>query len=1487
MQYLVPHFVLEKFTYGETNGYFQAVSLFVDVSGFSAVTTQLAQHGNEAAEVMGEIMHRIFEPLVNAIYEHGGFITTFAGDAFTALFPLEDATPHEEVYGRALAAALSIQAVMRDTPTQTTPYGSFPFAVKLGIGTGGVEWGILEPSAEAYEVGVKAAWYFNGPAIDSASSAEHFAQSGNIILTPQVYQYLAAQVQTLPAGKEGHMRLLAVEMPLPTPQPAPDPPDLSQTAFIPDVVFTNYLPIGAFRQVITVFVNLMGIDSTQQLTNFMTSVFSLQTQYGGLLARVDFGDKGANLLLFWGIPLAYENDMQRALSFLLALPTITDGSFKAGVTYQTLYVGVAGAQRRAEFTAYGTGINLAARLMIKAPWGEIWLDEPTARRARRHFVVETVGAYEFKGFNDPLAVFSLRSALQQAAPQFYTGEMIGRQAEVDQLRRFVQPILHPDHAQCAGICLIEGETGTGKSRLLYEFERQMQAEFSQNGQTVFWVHTYCDAIRREPLHPFRNALRAYFGLSPAQSDDVNKRAFSRKLDELLNETPDKTIASELNRLRSFLGALLGLYWENSLYTEVDPETRWEFSKTALKLYMQAQCTRHPVIVLAEDVHWTDPESRDFMQRWLTNFHHYPLAIIATTRPTPNFEQEVGLMSLLGQINLEKIDLGPLSSPQLAHLAEDVLGDVVRPEVVDVLVKHAEGNPFFAEQILLYMREQKTLRWFDGVWHLAQDAAEMPLPVDLRALFVARLDQLATEIREIVETAAVLGREFDTAVLNEMFTNDPELLTKLSAAEAESIWSAINQARYIFKNALLRDAAYTTQLRARRRDLHVLAAQALEYLYSENLDMSLEQLAWHYETACLLGLTEYQGQAVHYLQLAAEHARRNYHNQSALALYSRALTLVPTDQPETTQTRYTLLVARAEVLRLLFRYEEEATDLADLTQLAEQSQLPAQQAEVQLLLTTHLLATQAYENALRHAEHAVTLAQSAQHIALEAEAWACIAEICGHLGDFATRRQATDHGLQLARVAGRRDIEAKVLQILAEQVMHESMDEAQSLALNQEALAIYRQLGDRRREGRLLIKIGQQTRNPALEVEAMTIFREVGDRQSEAAQLLRLGQQALYGLDYDAIWRNFEAAHLVYKEIGDWEGIITAKYMLAEACADFGLFEPTLQYLIQVLEQYQFMGLKYYQVSVLESLTRLYMAWGKPAMAAQYSSQAVRLAREQHSILSQYLMLHLHMWVCLGLHDLTQATQYYEMAQALEAQLDLSDGPASERVVFMSSIWQAAWHLAQDNPQQALRAIERANPNLNIQPAFRMDREAWHIIDQVLALNHDKRRGVLLAQYYAALHEAASYIPDESVQKAFLYRRPANRDLLTAYEKAHNLPLTVPPLEEFVPFIESLPDKAEEGFAPSPADSSSTEATSGQALALTTSAETGPVTIQIQADHPFAVQGQNAPTAPNQAHITVQGAGEQPAIVYITINNYGTIHNVSVYGAETKPPPQNA
>ena len=207
---------------------------------------------------------------------------------------------------------------------------------------------------------------------------------------------------------EGYVRLTACSLPPRSPRPADPTPTRAELApFVPAAVLDLTVP-AEFREICVVFVIFQEPPTVAALHAFVATVQDKALAYGGLLNQMEFGDKGSLLLLLFGAPVTYENIVERTAQFLLALRHEETGVvWRAGVTYGTVWAGFRGGAERWEYGAVGDVMNLAARLAVKAPWGEIWTSAALHGPLHHHYRMDTVGAIQFKGKQAPTQVYRL------------------------------------------------------------------------------------------------------------------------------------------------------------------------------------------------------------------------------------------------------------------------------------------------------------------------------------------------------------------------------------------------------------------------------------------------------------------------------------------------------------------------------------------------------------------------------------------------------------------------------------------------------------------------------------------------------------------------------------------------------------------------------------------------------------------------------------------------------------------------------------------------------------------------------------------------------------------------------------------------------------------------------------------------------------------------------------------------------------------------
>ena len=1141
MHRVVPELIIENYRKGCYSGEFQAVSLFLDLSGFSTMTDALMQHGQHGAEVLAGLMHGLFDPLVESIFSHGGKIVGFAGDGIMALYPIEEDARSTAL--RALASAFFIQNRFQESPSRQTAYGDFSIFAKIGLGYGSVSWGILRSSRSD-----QATYYFRGSAVDEAAEAEHHAQAGEILLTPNIHELLREDIQSTEHASFQRFARFVVEIPPPSQVNFPAVDLNIARHFMPEDVIANDVR-GEFRQVVNLFVRFPELSS-EALQTMMSTVFELRNRYGGLVSRLDFGDKGSNMLMLWGAPMAYENDIGRALNFLLDLKLAVDFPITAGVTYYISHAGYLGSSLYEDYTCYGWGVNLASRFMMAAQMGEIWVDERIARRVASRFELDFIGSQSFKGFASEQKVYLLRGYSQTLEP-IYQGELVGREEELAQLASFTDPLWQ---GRFAGLLLLAGEAGIGKGRLVHEFWSSTR----QKGKKALWAVCQANQIFRQSWNPLRGWLFRYFGISRHQPVEEQKHAFETKLNELIESLPEGELVQELRRTRSILGALLNLHWEDSLYEQLDAEGRYNNTFLALIALLKAESMRQPVILVLEDFQFMDKDSRGFLPRLkraiLAARESYPIAILVTTRPPGH-----GLAKDLIDAHIE---LGAISSTAIAHLIEIQLGGAPALDLVNLLVERSEGNPYFAEQILRYLQEENLIETSQAGWRLVRKIEESFLPGDIRSVLVSRLDQLGRGVKESVQTASILGREFEIPLLTHMWRQDDLLEQHMAQAEQAAVWSPLDDLHYIFSHGLLRDAAYEMQMQARRRELHTLAVEALEHLYGE-VHTRYAELAYHAKYAGLAA------KAQKYYLLAGKTAAESYQNHQGIEYYKRALAFTP---PTDLKTQFDILMERVELFNRTGNRSAQMKDLETLHGLATQLVDEPSMARVLMLYASYYIATGDNLNAIDYAQQAESYSAGLENtnLALYTQVVWCTALLrLGRLDEAMQRAQTT---LDRDRAAGNRREEGRVLSAMGWIALEQKESEAAHRYLL-EALEIAREVKDAGLEARALNNLamyegsvkGDHVRARQYYEEAYKLTREIGDRTSEGVALGNLGFVSGIQGDFLAAHSYHQQALQIAREVGNRYQEIYTLINLSAVSGIQNEASPALQYAQQAAE----------------------------------------------------------------------------------------------------------------------------------------------------------------------------------------------------------------------------------------------------------------------------------------------------------------------------------
>ena len=534
---------------------------------------------------------------------------------------------------------------------------------------------------------------------------------------------------------------------------------------------------------------------------------------------------GDGIMALFGAPLAHEDHAQRACYAALHLTgTLREYaqvlrrerglqfSVRMGLNSGEVVVGAIGDDLRMDYTAQGHTVGLASRIEQLCEPGRVYLTEHTAALVTGYFALEDLGLFTIKGVREPLRAFALlgqgplRTRLDVARTRGLS-RFIGRDRELALLDATFDAAAA---GQPALATVVIADAGVGKSRLCAEFCERARGRGAAVVETQALTHGAA-----LPYLPVLTLLRQLLGIGERDAPETARQKIAGSLLLL-----DDSFKERLPLLFDFLGApdpTRGV-------SPADPETRIALLVDTCVRLLRSRAARQPAVMLVEDLHWCDAASDAFLRRLVAALATQPVVVVLNARPEYDAKW-------LRENGFRRLDLQPLGADVIAELVDELLGR--DPSLGDLgarLGARAAGNPFFAEELVQSLAQSGALAGTKGAYRLAGAIDESAIPTTVRAVLGARIDRLAARDKDVLQTAAVIGKEFDEAVLRAV-TGLAEAalgvaLRALAGAELVFEHSAYPVAEYAFKHPLTQEVAYSTQLAARRARLHAAVAAAL-------------------------------------------------------------------------------------------------------------------------------------------------------------------------------------------------------------------------------------------------------------------------------------------------------------------------------------------------------------------------------------------------------------------------------------------------------------------------------------------------------------------------------------------------------------------------------------------------------------------------------------------------------------------------------------
>jgi class 3 adenylate cyclase/predicted ATPase len=600
---------------------------------------------------------------------------------------------------------------------------------------------------------------------------------------------------------------------------------------------------------------------------------------------------GDGLLVYFGYPLAHEDDVQRAvragLGILEEMGRVNTGleadkglrlAVRIGIHTGLVVVGEMGRGDKLEQLALGDTPNIAARLQEIAEPDTALISLTTYRLIQGFFTCRDSGLHTLKGVSAPVQVYRVldesgaESRLDAAVSTGLT-PLVGREQEIGLLLdRWEQVQEDAGH-----VVLLCGEAGIGKSRLLQAIKDRVPREASTR------IEWRCSPYyRNSALYP---AIAHLQRLLKFTREDTPQDKLS-KLEDTLGQY--SFILSEVVPL---LASLLSISLADRYPPlNLTPEMQKQRTMEALLAWLLEDAKRQPLLFMVEDLHWADPSTVELLSILMDQGPTVGILTVFTFRS--EFKPPWAMRSHLTQITLTR-----LTPKQVEVMVDKVAkGKTLPAEVLQQVVTKTDGVPLFVEELTKMVLESGLLRELENRYEMVGPLAPLAIPSTLKDSLMARLDRLAT-VKETAQLGATLGREFSYELLQAVSLRDEVTLRRELAqlVDAELLYQrgVPPQIRYIFKHALIQGTAYQSLLKSKRQQYHQRIARVLEERFPETAEVQPELLAHHYTEA---GLSR---EALGYWQRAGQLAIEQSANVEAIAHLNKGLEVLRT-LPETSE-----------------------------------------------------------------------------------------------------------------------------------------------------------------------------------------------------------------------------------------------------------------------------------------------------------------------------------------------------------------------------------------------------------------------------------------------------------------------------------------------------------------------------------------------------------------------------------------------------------
>jgi class 3 adenylate cyclase/tetratricopeptide (TPR) repeat protein/predicted transcriptional regulator len=670
-------------------------------------------------------------------------------------------------------------------------------------------------------------------------------------------------------------------------RPAPTPASYTPKHLADKILAARASLEGERKQVTVLFADVAGFSKMsekmdpEEVHDLISECLVYLTEeihrYEGTIAQF----LGDGLLALFGAPIAHEDAPQRALYAALGMRDRLreyaqklkkqgiEFNMRIGLNTGLVVVGKIGDDLTMEYTAMGDTVNLASRMESSAEPGTIQVSENTYRLTEGYFEFKPLGGKALKEKDEPVKAYQLLG-VGNVKTRLGVSEMrgltpfVGRQKELDQL---VECYARAKMGQGQVIGIV-GEPGVGKSRLLLQMKSVLpQGEYSYlEGECLH----YGEAMAYLPIV---NTLRAYFDIEEDDQEAMSRKKLQQRISQL-----DERLMPMIPPLQE----LLSLKVEDEGFLKLEPQQRRVRIFEAIWSLIIRESQNRPVVLAVEDLHWIDKASEEFLNYLIGRLGGAHVLLLLLYRP--EYNNPWTSKTYYSQIRVDELTL-----ETSAEMVQSILkGAKPEQDLTQLILYKAAGNPLFMEEFTRTLVERGYIERKNGYYVLTVKPSELQVPETVQGIIAARMDRLERDLKETMQTASVIGREFPLSILKTVTGMREKLETcLLELQRLEFIYerSMFPELEYIFKHALTQQVAYNSLLLKKRKQVHESIGRAIEALYPNRLEEFYDALAFHFKNGSS------NDKAIYYLTKAAEKSFDRYAVEEAHRHFKEAYDLL--------------------------------------------------------------------------------------------------------------------------------------------------------------------------------------------------------------------------------------------------------------------------------------------------------------------------------------------------------------------------------------------------------------------------------------------------------------------------------------------------------------------------------------------------------------------------------------------------------------------